>query len=564
MNGDGTRTRRRGAWRGILLLGIALATWGEGEAAIDGRATLVRGDHKFPWLRVVQTPLGHKEMAVANQVLVTVRRGTDRTVMDALARGAGARVVRRLKGSECYLFEADETTLDTLPRLIAALKGFAAVKTVEANGVGEGAVVPNDPLFPQQWALRNVGQTGGTPGADVAAEELWDFVDSAHRVVVAVLDSGLDYDHPDLVGIRWANTGEVSGNGIDDDGNGQVDDLGGWDFVDDDADPRDDHDHGTHVTGTMAARRNNGLGVSGVCETTSVIPCKVLNSSNLGNVSDLVEAIDYARLSGARVMNLSLQNFPDSINLQEAIDRAEAADILIVAAAGNQGRNNDVFPNYPSSFANSNVISVGNSTANDTPASGSNFGATNVDLFAPGSSIYSTLRNGAYGFYTGTSMSAPHVTAAAALIRALNPGWTQAEVKACIMDNVDTVSALQGMCATGGRLNLRRAVFAAITGGPTSDPDGDGRGNLMEYAFGGDFFKVSPALLTLFSNAEEIVGLRFRPAREDVDYSVEASSDLMFWTTENVHQTTADGVVQAWLTLEEAPLRFLRVKISVP
>jgi subtilisin family serine protease len=247
------------------------------------------------------------------------------------------------------------------------------------------ATTPNDTFYSNLWGLDNAGDT------DIDAPEAWDITTGNSNVVVAVLDSGVDYNHPDLSNNMWRNVGEIAGNGLDDDGNGKVDDVRGWDFVDDDNDPIDSYDHGTHVAGTIAAEGNNGTGITGVVWTAQIMVLRFLDAFGSGSVADAVEAIDYAIEKGARVINASYGSYAYSIAERDAIVRARNAGILFVAAAGNDNWNNDSGTrHYPSSYDLANIIAVAATDQSDSRAYFSNYGATSVDVAAPGTSILSS------------------------------------------------------------------------------------------------------------------------------------------------------------------------------
>ena len=326
---------------------------------------------------------------------------------------------------------------------------------------------PNDPSFGTLWGLHNSGQSGGTNDADIDATEAWDTTTGSGSFVVGVIDTGIDYTHPDLAANVWTNPGEVAGNGIDDDGNGYVDDIHGYDFANDDADPMDDHGHGTHVAGTIAAVGNNGLGVVGVNWNAKVAALKFMDASGSGYTSDAVRALDYAVSKGIRITNNSWGGGGDSSSLRAAIQRAEAAGSIFVAAAGNDASNNDTTASYPSNYSFSNVVAVAATDRNDRLASFSNYGSTTVDLAAPGVSILSTVPSGGYATYSGTSMATPHVAGALALVWDRNPTWTYQQVIAQVLNSVDPVANLAGIVATGGRLNVARALGAAAPGDTT-------------------------------------------------------------------------------------------------
>src|SRR5918999_1389655 len=324
-------------------------------------------------------------------------------------------------------------------------------------------VSPNDPYYPKLYGLNNTGQTGGTPDADVDAKEAWSTTGSP-TTVVAVTDEGVDVNHPDLRGNIWVNVDEIPGDGIDDDRNGYVDDVNGWNFAHDDAsvyDAADGDNHGTHVAGTIAAQGNNGTGVTGVNWLAGIMALKFLGP-NGGYTSDAVEALNYAVANGAKISNNSWGGGGSAVALQQAISKADAAGHLFVAAAGNDGTNNDVTPHYPSNYTNANIISVAATDDRDTLASFSNFGASSVDLAAPGVNILSTLPGNRYGSYSGTSMATPHVTGVAALLKGQNPTLSDGQLKAQILQFVESKNSLQDKVATGGRLNAAAALTQQV------------------------------------------------------------------------------------------------------
>ena len=534
------------------------------------RRRIVRSTFKFPFLRIRSVLRGEaivaEEAVVADQLLVTLQPGISAAALAAALAESGIRIRENLPGSDTLLLQLPAHELDSVDRAQSLLKSRADLFLhVDPNGVGFGAA-PNDPRFAAQWALQNTGQNGGSVGADVNATGLWSIVASAPKVLVAILDSGMDFTHQDLAGIAWKNPGEIPGNGIDDDGNGRIDDVNGWDFVNSDNDPTDDHDHGSHVTGILAARRGNGLGIAGLAAPVAILPVKILNSTNAGFTSDLIAALDYARLLGARVMNLSLQNFPTSGSFQSAMDRTEAAGIVVCACAGNQGVNNDAFPNYPSSFTNANVIAVGNHDRTDVRWNGStpsNYGLASVDLFAPGREIVSTVRGSLYSAFTGTSMSCPHVAAVAAIIRALNPEWMPADVKSCILNTVTTRPAYGGICVSGGRLNAGAAINRAIKLQPTNDPDGDGTPSLVEYSLGTDPLLSGVNSATAFQINGLTLEFTYPRPRADISYAVEASDDFIAWDSGIVNQGGAGTPATATVPVGIAGHRFLRLRVSL-
>jgi len=279
----------------------------------------------------------------------------------------------------------------TVEEALEIYKNDPDVEYAEPNYYRYITATPNDTNFGRLWGLHNTGQnvngTSGTADADIDAPEAWDITTGSSDVVVAVIDSGADYNHPDLSANIWTNPDEIAGNGIDDDGNGYIDDIRGWDFVDDDNDPVDSNNHGTHVAGTIAAVGNNSTGVTGVCWTAKIMVLRFLNAFGSGTTANSISAIEYANAKGAHVINNSWGGGGFSQALKDAIDASSA---LVVCAAGNDGTDNAGTPHYPASYISTNIIAVAATDQNDNLASFSNYGATSVDVAAPGTNIYSS------------------------------------------------------------------------------------------------------------------------------------------------------------------------------
>ncbi len=316
---------------------------------------------------------------------------------------------------------------------------------------------------------QNINGSDGVPDADIDAPEAWDQTTGSQETIVAVIDEGVNVNHPDLKDNIWHNPGETPGNNKDDDNNGYVDDVNGWDFANDDASVYDPDpitgqgdEHGTHVAGTIAAQGNNSTGVSGVNWDARIMPLKFLGK-NGGTTLDAVEAINYAVDKGVKISNNSWGGGGYSQALYDAIKRADSAGHLFVAAAGNAGANNDTTSSYPANYDLPNVISVAATNNKDNLASFSNFGAKNVDLAAPGVDIVSTYPENNYGYMSGTSMAAPHVTGVAALIKSQNTSLDDAQMRSRILESVDKKDNLQGKVATGGRLNAASALGIRTT-----------------------------------------------------------------------------------------------------
>jgi len=329
------------------------------------------------------------------------------------------------------------------------------------------AVYPNDPRFDKLWGLFNRGQTGGTIGADINAPSAWNVFKGSSSIVVAIIDSGVDYNHTDLAPNIWNNTDEIAGNGIDDDSNGYIDDVRGWDFYSNDNNPMDCMEHGTHVAGIIGAKGGNGAGVAGVNWNVKIMPLKVGGCSGSLSDSAIINAITYSTANGANLSNNSYGGAPYSQSLYNAILSAKNGGKLFVAAAGNGSpRDNDANPFYPASYTLDNIIAVLSTDHNDGLPDYSHYGATSVDLGAPGGSgtpfdqndIYSCKPNQSYQYMAGTSMAAPHVAGVAALVWGCRPDLSWSQVKNAIMSSTDYKSSLSGKCVTQGRLNAYRAL----------------------------------------------------------------------------------------------------------
>ncbi len=339
------------------------------------------------------------------------------------------------------------------------------------------ATDPDDPRYQsgELWGLHNTGLYDGTPGADVDARDAWDLRTGAPGVVVAVVDTGIRATHEDLAANLWTNPGEIAGNGRDDDGDGYVDDVHGINAIAGNGNPDDDYGHGSHVAGTIGGLGNNSLGVTGVAWRVQLMALKFIDAQGNGAVSDAITCIDYARAHGANIINASWggPSFESSA-LHDAIAAARDAGIIFVAAAGNSTQDNDAQPLYPSSYDLDNIVAVAATDRNDNLAFFSDYGATTVDLGAPGYNIFSCW-NGSdsdYRYDDGTSMAAAEVSGAVALARAQFPTDTYRQIIQRILSGTDPLPALAGKCVSGGRLNLRKVLSGAATPTPPAAPTG--------------------------------------------------------------------------------------------
>ena len=356
----------------------------------------------------------------------------------------------------------------SLAATMAQLRADPRVRYVERNYRVQAADhgSPNDPSFHLQWGLDNFGQAvkgfPGTADADIDAEEAWGTATGSGGIVVGILDTGLDLTHPDLAGNVWVNAGENCAgcrtDGVDNDGNGYVDDWRGWDFVNNDNNPNDDHGHGSHVAGIIGAVGNNGVGVAGVNWDVQLMPLKFLSATGSGTTADAIEALLYATANGADLTNNSWAGAPFSQAMLDAINQADAANSLFVAAAGNDSLDRDTYADYPAAYDAPNIVVTAATDSDDVKAWFSAYGARTVDLGAPGVDVYSTWRLGTYNYASGTSMATPHVAGAVALAKEAFPGASDVGLKALLLRTTDPNSSLTGRSTSGGRLNANAAV----------------------------------------------------------------------------------------------------------
>lgn len=400
-----------------------------------------------------------------------------------------ARAMERLAATPIQTFEAIDAhhwklgrgmPVETALAILSRPPFSDYVEYAEPNAILQGYasprnfVYPNDPRALELYELHNIGLTGGAGDADIDAPEAWNAQTGSSDVVVAVIDSGIDYNHPDLADNIWVNPREIPNNGIDDDGNGYVDDVRGWDFYNNDNDPIDDWEHGTHVAGIIGGVGNNGIGITGVAWNVKLLPIKFLNSVGVGTAAGATSSILYAAsledASGNKVVKISNNSWGGRRALQIIEDAIAGSDLLFVAAAGNAGRSK---PEYPAGYDLDNIISVAATDDNDELWPYSNYSSRRdpwVDLGAPGDFILSTLLNGSYGTRSGTSMATPVVSGVAALVQSQNLGWSVAQVRDQILNTVDLLPGLSDRVATGGRVNARAALGLPDPGPDTTAP----------------------------------------------------------------------------------------------
>ena len=389
-------------------------------------------------------------------VLVTFRDGVTAAEVEAVLSEVDGRLVgaHRIEadGPEVHVIETRVGLESALDRL----RANSGIIAAEADGVVVADAITDDTYAGLQWGLED--------GAGIDIAPAWAAAADAATVVVGVIDSGVDRDHPDLDGVMWVNDGEIPGNDIDDDGNGFVDDVHGWDFADSDADPDDPNGHGTHVAGTLAAEIGNATGVAGVAPNVEIMALRFLNSQGKGFTSDAVAALEYALDHGVEITNNSWGGGSYSWTLDSLI--SDASDHLFVAASGNSGVDIDASPLYPAAYTAPNVLSVASHGSSGSVSSFSNVGRESVDLSAPGSSIVSTVP-GSYGYGSGTSMASPHVTGVAALVKGIDPTLSAVEIVDLLLDTTRWQDAsIIDLTHSGGHLDAARAAAAADPAGP--------------------------------------------------------------------------------------------------
>lgn len=407
--------------------------------------------------------------AIPNSVLIKFKPGTSKKASDRALAAVKAAPVNSFNLVPGLTHAITKMPVD---KAIAALSLNPLVEYAEPDYAQRALLTPNDTYFGLLWGLHNTGQSirggNGLPDADIDMPESWDITTGGAGCAVAVLDTGTQWSHADLNANIWSNPGEIAGNGIDDDGNGYVDDVRGWDFYSRDNNPDDADGHGTHTAGTIAAEGNNGTGVAGVAWNCTIMPLRFLGP-NGGSTADAIAALNYAVAKGVKVSNNSWGGGGYSSSLYNAIANARSIGHVFVAAAGNDGINTDSSPSYPASYDLDNIISVAAMDNNDYPASFSNYGASTVDLGAPGVDIASTYPGG-YVWMSGTSMAAPHVAGVAALVYLKNPDFTYAQVINRILSTTRPVGMLSGVTVTGGVLNAYMALSTVDSGGTTEPP----------------------------------------------------------------------------------------------
>ncbi|MGE5085608.1 MAG: S8 family serine peptidase [Bacillota bacterium] len=370
------------------------------------------------------------------------------------------------------VFELNDSVVKTLAQ-------NPMVDIVEPNYIYRINKTPNDPMFGNLWGLNNIGQMDserkeGVPGVDIGAVQAWDITTGSKDVVVAVIDTGIDYNHPDLKDNLWTNAAELNGKtGVDDDNNGIVDDIYGASFVKADkptGNPLDDHGHGTHCSGTIGAKGDDGKGIVGVAWNVRIMGVKFLAADGSGSLEGALMGIDYATKMGAKILSNSWGGGGYAETLKQAIQRSNDAGALFVAAAGNESNNNDSNPTYPATYDVPNILTVAAVDNRGQLASFSNYGKSTVHVAAPGVNIYSSVKGGKYDSWSGTSMATPHVSGMAALLAANEPNLTGIEMKQRIISTAKPMPSLRGKVRSGGMANAYSMLTNTVSAPDQNDP----------------------------------------------------------------------------------------------
>lgn len=405
--------------------------------------------------------------AVPGEYIVKMREGfaVNKASARALSNILGSQVKSTIPSFNMVVVK--RAPIETTKSVVNILSENPGVEYVEPNYIYHASRTPNDPLLGRLWGMNNTT----TAGVDVDALRAWDIETGNPNLVVAVVDTGVDYTHPDLAGNIWTNEAEANGvTGVDDDGNGVIDDIHGFNAITGTGDPLDDHGHGSHCSGTIGAKGDDGKGIVGVNWNVKIMGAKFLSKDGSGSTEGAIKAIDYANKMGAKVLSNSWGGGGFSQALLEAIQRTNASGAVFVAAAGNESNNNDANASYPASYDVPNIISVAAIDNKGRMASFSNYGKTKVHVAAPGVDIMSSTPGGKYDTWSGTSMATPHVSGIAALLISHEPNITNVEVKQRIMETARKAASLRNKVASAGIATAYGALTREIPGPDMNDP----------------------------------------------------------------------------------------------
>lgn len=391
--------------------------------------------------------------------------------VNALSQSLGAYVKSSIPSHNIVVVK--RPVFETTYSAVKSLANNPLVDVAEPNYIYKINKTPNDPMFGQLWGMSNAGQKdseghAGVAGVDIGVEKAWDIETGSEKMVVAVIDTGIDFNHPDLKDNLWTNEAEAKGKpGVDDDGNGVIDDIHGFNAITGNGNAMDDQGHGSHCAGTIGAKGNDGKGIVGVNWNVKLMAVKFLDANGSGSLEDAIKAIDYATKMGAKVMSNSWGGGSFSQTLFDSIKATETAGALFIAAAGNDGSNNDSAEAYPANYNTSNMISVAAIDNAGARANFSNYGKNKVHLAAPGVNIYSST-GGKYDSWSGTSMATPHVSGVAALVWSHEQNMDAVAIKQRLLSTVKPLASLRGKVKTGGMVN---AYNALVNKNPEADPN---------------------------------------------------------------------------------------------
>lgn len=417
--------------------------------------------------------------AVPGEFIVKLRSNLSTMMFEKQALGEKLGSYVKSTIPEYNLVVVKRASFELADAAIRTLSQNNLVEYSEPNYIYRISKLPNDPDYAMLWGLKNTGQKDsknkvGVAGIDVSAERAWDIETGSEKTLVAVIDTGIDYNHPDLKDNVWTNESELNGkSGFDDDGNGIVDDIHGANFTDEErptGNPLDDQGHGTHCSGTIGATGDNGQGVVGINWKVKILAAKFLDSSGSGSLEGAIKAIAYANKMGAKIMSNSWGGGGFSQALKDVIEETNKNGVVFIAAAGNDSGNNDSKPGYPASYDVQNIISVAAIDNRGALANFSNFGKKTVHLGAPGVNIYSSISDGKYDSLSGTSMATPHVSGVAALLLSHEQNLSGLEIKKRLLATTTSLPSLRGKTSTGGMLNAYNALTNTQTPVDENDP----------------------------------------------------------------------------------------------
>ncbi|MCX6117417.1 MAG: S8 family serine peptidase [Proteobacteria bacterium] len=390
-------------------------------------------------------------------------------VRSAILESVQAKIKSTFRASGASVIKlSSRQSKQSMRSIVKDLYATQRFEYIELNSIVKPfEIIPNDPEFQVQYGLLNMGAGGGVIGADISATKAWLEGTGSKKILVGIIDTGVDYNHPDIAPNYWTNPGESGldaegrdkrSNGIDDDGNGYVDDFRGWDFANNDNDPFDDGGHGTHCAGVVGAKGNDGVGISGVNWDINLVGLKFISGNVSGTIENAIRAVEYATSLGVNFTSNSWGGGAYNVSMLAALQEANAKNIAFIAAAGNNSSNNDYRPVYPANYKVDNVISVGASNHQDKKGPFSNYGLSTVHVVAPGVDILSTIPNNKYGKKSGTSMATPHVSGVVALMLNKFPDLTPLQIKKRLIFSSDKVSSLATYSQSKGRVNAKRSL----------------------------------------------------------------------------------------------------------